>query len=59
MQNNYIGEVVESEDGETMIQLPIELLGSMGWDEQTLLEWIIEEETIVLKETENVRETKT
>ena len=40
MQNNYIGEVVEGEDGETMIQLPIELLGSMGWDEQTLLEWI-------------------
>lgn len=59
MQNNYIGEVVESEDGETMIQLPIELLGSMGWDEQTLLEWIIEEETIFLKETKNVRETKT
>tara|TARA_Y100000389_G_C17200506_1_gene383408 strand:+ start:409 stop:588 length:180 start_codon:yes stop_codon:yes gene_type:complete len=59
MQNNYIGEVIEGEDGETMIQLPIELLGSMGWDEQTLLEWIIEEETIVLKETENVRETKT
>lgn len=58
MQNNYIGEVIEGEDGETMIQLPIELLGSMGWDEQTLLEWIIEEETIILKETENVRETK-
>jgi hypothetical protein len=59
MQNNYIGEVIEGDDGEMMVQLPIELLGSMGWDEQTLLEWIIEEETIFLKETENVRETKT
>jgi hypothetical protein len=53
MQNNYIGEVVEDEDGETMIQLPIELLGQMGWDEQTLLEWIIDEEAITLKEKVN------
>lgn len=52
MKNNYLGEVVEDEDGELAIQLPVEMLNQMGWDEGTLLEWIVEEEgkSYMLKE---------
>lgn len=46
----YIGEVVEDEDGELSIELPVQMLNQMGWDEHTLLEWIIEEENVYLKE---------
>ena len=51
-QNHYVGEVVEDEDGELAIQLPINMLNQMGWDEGTLLEWIVEEEgkSYMLKE---------
>lgn len=51
-QNHYVGEVVEDEDGELAIQLPIDMLNQMGWDEGTLLEWIVEEEgkSYILKE---------
>ena len=50
--NHYVGEVVEDEDGELAIQLPIDMLNQMGWDEGTLLEWIVEEEgkSYMLKE---------
>lgn len=49
--NNYIGNVVQDEDGEMMLEFPVELLKQMGWDEGTLLEWMIdEEEQIILKE---------
>ena len=51
--NHYIGEVIEAEDGELAIELPIEMLESLGWDEHTLLEWMIEEEKVILKEVED------
>ena len=57
--DRYIGNVVEDEDGELLLEFPIELLNQMGWDEGTMLEWMIEEENIVLKEKENAREDKT
>ena len=58
--DRYIGHVVEDEDtGELLLEFPIELLNQMGWDEGTMLEWMIEEENIVLKEKENAREDKT
>lgn len=48
----YLGEVVEQEDGEFAVQLPINMLNQMGWDEQTLLEWMIDEEdNVYLKES--------
>jgi len=60
MNGNYIGHVVEDEEtGELLLELPTELLGSMGWDEETLLEWLIEEENVILKEAQNGREDKT
>lgn len=51
--DKYIGNVVEDEDGELLLEFPVALLNQMGWDEGTLLEWIIEEENIVLKEKED------
>jgi len=54
-KNYYLGEVVEDEDGELAIQLPIDMLNQMGWDEGTLLEWIVEEEgkSYALKEVKD------
>lgn len=50
--NHYIGEVVEDEEGELVIELPLDMLNQMGWDEHTLLEWLIEEDKVILKEKE-------
>lgn len=46
----YIAEVVEGDDGELMLQFTADMLKQMGWDEQTLLEWIIEEEDVYIRE---------
>lgn len=60
MNDRYIGQVVEDENGELLLEFPVELLKQMGWDEGTLLDWMIDEErNIVLKEKENGRESKT
>lgn len=51
MNENYIGHVVEDEEtGELMLEFPIELLHQMGWDEGTMLEWMIDEEEVSLRE---------
>lgn len=50
---HYIGQVIEDEDGELAVELPIPMLEQLGWDEHTLLEWIIEEERVILKEVED------
>jgi hypothetical protein len=52
-EDKYIGEVLEDADtGELVIELPIDMLNQMGWDEGTLLEWMVDEETnnVILKE---------
>lgn len=60
MSDNYIGNVVEDENGELLLEFPVALLSQMGWDEGTMLEWMIdEEEQIILKEAEDGRKTKT
>ena len=60
MSGNYIGNVVEDENGELLLEFPVALLNQMGWDEGTMLEWMIdEEEQIILKEAEDGRKTKT
>jgi len=51
--NHYIGEVIETEDGELAIELPVDMLNQMGWDEGTLLEWLLEEEKVILTEVED------
>lgn len=36
--------IVEEVDGELVLNLPDNLLQSLGWDEGTLVEWSIDEE---------------
>ena len=55
----YIGTVVEDENGEMLLELPVELLKQMGWDEGTLLQWMIDEEQITLKEAKHGGDNKT
>ena len=45
-----MSEVIENEDGELVLQFPVELLNQMGWDEHTILEWVIDEDEVFLKE---------
>ena len=59
MSDTYIGKVVEDDNGELLLEFPVEMLKQMGWDEGTLLNWMIEEENIVLKESQNGGEDKT
>lgn len=52
---HYVSEVIENEDGELVLEFPVELLSQMGWDEHTLLEWMVDEETerVYIKESDN------
>ena len=54
----YIGtaKVVEDNDGELLLEFDVETLNQMGWDEETMLEWIIDEEEITLREAKNGRD---
>jgi hypothetical protein len=54
----YIGtaKVVEDDDGELLLEFDVETLNQMGWDEETMLEWIIDEEEITLREAKNGRD---
>jgi hypothetical protein len=46
----YIAEVIEDDDGELVLELPVQVIDQMGWDEHTLLQWVIEEENVYLTE---------
>ena len=50
---HYIGEVVEDMDGNLCVELPVDMLWQMGWDENSLLEWIIEEDEVYIREKED------
>lgn len=54
--DRYMGtaQVVEDENGEMLLEFPVEFLNQMGWHEETMLEWIIDEEEIMLREAKNV-----
>lgn len=39
MQNSWILDVKEAEDGEPYIELPDELIDSLGWKEGDVVEW--------------------
>jgi bifunctional DNA-binding transcriptional regulator/antitoxin component of YhaV-PrlF toxin-antitoxin module len=56
MNNTYVGNVVE-ENGETFVTFPVEMLSQMGWDEGTLVEWLIQEDRVVIKEVIDGKET--
>lgn len=46
---NYNTLVKQTEDGELYIDLPPEMMESLGWDEDTVLEWrVYDDGTIAL-----------
>lgn len=48
----YTVTVELDENGEQVIELPPELLNSLEWDENTQLEWIVEGDSILVREAE-------
>ncbi len=55
MKNNYsyIGELEENiSTGELMVSVPEAILNSMGWYEGTQLEWVLENDELLLKEAD-------
>lgn len=47
---NYSMVVQKNDDGELYIELPVELLSELGWNEETSLVWVEKDGSIVLKE---------
>ena len=56
--DRYIGtaQVIEDENGELLLEFDTEMLNKMGWHEETMLEWIIDEEEIMLREAKDGRD---
>ena len=50
----YTSEVFETEDGELAFEFSEELLNQMGWGEGTEIEWLIENDKIIMQEVTNV-----
>jgi hypothetical protein len=49
----YIMEVQEDSNGESIVQFPVELLNQMGWTEETLIEWIISDDVVTVREVKD------
>jgi hypothetical protein len=49
----YVMEVQEDSNGETIVQFPVELLNQMGWTEETLIEWIISDDVVTVREVKD------
>ena len=49
----YIMEVQEDTNGEAIVQFPVELLNQMGWTEETLIEWIISDDVVTVREVKD------
>lgn len=46
-------EVQEDSNGEAIVQFPVELLNQMGWTEETLIEWIISDDVVTVREVKD------
>lgn len=49
----YIMEIQEDSNGEAIVQFPVELLNQMGWTEETLIEWIISDDVVTVREVKD------
>lgn len=48
----YIVEIKQDIDNEMYIEIPEELIDQLGWNNETELEWIIEDGRVILKKKE-------
>lgn len=46
---DYIIEVQESKNGDLFIELPDDLIDTLGWQEGDILDWRLKGETIILQ----------
>ena len=46
---SYYVEVMEDDDGDLVIQIPEEIIETLGWEENTLLTWDIKGDGIILQ----------
>jgi len=46
---SYYVEIEEDQDGELIIQIPEEIIETLGWEENTLLTWDIKGDGIILQ----------
>ena len=46
----YVTKIIENEDGELLVEFPLEILDQMGWNEDSILEWIVEDDQVFLRE---------
>jgi bifunctional DNA-binding transcriptional regulator/antitoxin component of YhaV-PrlF toxin-antitoxin module len=53
MKEIYYETVEENKEGDLILPIPVELLSQMGWDESTILEWVIMEDKVYLKEADD------
>ena len=49
----YTMEVQEDTNGNAIVQFPVELLNQMGWTEETLIEWIISDDVVTVREVKD------
>jgi hypothetical protein len=42
----------EDENGDLMLPIPNDIMDELGWDDGDLLEWIVEDDHIVLRKVE-------
>ena len=52
----FIVEVKQDIDGEFFIELPEKLINKLGWDLETELEWVMEDDKVILKKKEEQKE---
>lgn len=45
----------DKESGDLILELPPELIDEMSWDENTILEWTIEDNRVFIKENKDAR----
>jgi hypothetical protein len=43
----------EDENGDLMLPIPNDIMDDLGWDDGDLLEWIVEDDHIVLRKVED------
>lgn len=49
---DYTVTLDEDENGDLFMPIPADFLESLGWQEDDLLEWIVEDDQIVLRKVE-------
>ncbi len=46
---SYFVEILENDDGDLIVQIPEEVIETLGWVEDTLLTWDIKGDGIILQ----------